>query len=420
LQAHHRNQPDIELAEPYYLPRIQAVPNDPYAPQQQALAAVKAYEAFDIYQGDPSVVIGISDDGCNSCIPISGMQLPSMREKSRQRARRRPQRLYRRLQRVQLCRIGRRLRVWQHILCVEPSRHTSGRLGSSDHQQFIGVAAPAYNCKFFPIRGASDPTGIDIYVNYGYPSIIYAQYAVSRCLTAAGATKKHFRQSSNPSSTMPWHDDVAIVAAAGNGSNRYYEYYPAAYKGVLGVGETGTDGKISDGTSLGEHVKIFAPGSSNWTTNNNDTYSTAGGGTSFAEPLVAGALGLVRSRYPQLNATQSIEFLRQMTDDISGENPQITPRVLPGMLNMLKAMQTDPMSIYGISPESIEFVNRQRQHTTVFGKRFNTAKNQCQEPPRQRLELKVHPDGSLQPDAAWKSGIRQPFSNPCRQMPQPT
>ncbi|MBK9248639.1 MAG: hypothetical protein IPM69_11115 [Ignavibacteria bacterium] len=55
----------IEIAEPYYLPKIAAggVPNDSLFVDQASLKLMKAVEAWGIYEGDSSVVIAISDTG---------------------------------------------------------------------------------------------------------------------------------------------------------------------------------------------------------------------------------------------------------------------------------------------------------------------------------------------------------------------
>src|SRR5690606_5076857 len=111
--------------------------------------------------------------------------------------------------------------------------------------------------------------------------------------------------------------DVAIVAAAGNTTttvNKYDVFYPAAYYGVLGVGEVNLSDKLTNSSSISIGCKILAPGEGNYTTTNYN-YSASDGGTSFAAPVVAGALALARSRFPQLNALQAIELVRQSVDN---------------------------------------------------------------------------------------------------------
>jgi hypothetical protein len=70
--------------------------------------------------------------------------------------------------------------------------------------------------------------------------------------------------------------------------------------------------------------------------------------------VVSGAMAYIRAKYPDLNSRQAIEFTRQCTDDISKYNPD-WKSYIPGRINILKALNTLPMSIPGICPDSSIF-----------------------------------------------------------------
>ena len=53
----------VECAEPWYLAVTQGTPDDPLVTSQEYLTTVKAFEGWSTYEGNASVVIGISDDG---------------------------------------------------------------------------------------------------------------------------------------------------------------------------------------------------------------------------------------------------------------------------------------------------------------------------------------------------------------------
>ena len=53
----------IEVAEPRFSEQILFRPDDTYLVQQNFLSTIKAFEGWDLYQGDSSIVIGIIDNG---------------------------------------------------------------------------------------------------------------------------------------------------------------------------------------------------------------------------------------------------------------------------------------------------------------------------------------------------------------------
>eukprot|EP00921_Rhytidocystis_pertsovi_P008138 GHVQ01013396.1.p1 GENE.GHVQ01013396.1~~GHVQ01013396.1.p1 ORF type:complete len:863 (+),score=127.45 GHVQ01013396.1:575-3163(+) len=94
--------------------------------------------------------------------------------------------------------------------------------------------------------------------------------------------------------------------------------YPAALSSeldnVVSVGSIQSDGQRSSFSSYGpSRVQVFAPGSQILTTSYSDSTSTysSRSGTSYASPIVAGIVGLIRQLYPGLDACQLREILVQ-------------------------------------------------------------------------------------------------------------
>jgi subtilisin family serine protease len=54
---------EIEFAEPHFVPSLCYVPNDTRISEQYALSKINAFAAWDLYQGDTTTTIGITDTG---------------------------------------------------------------------------------------------------------------------------------------------------------------------------------------------------------------------------------------------------------------------------------------------------------------------------------------------------------------------
>ena len=351
-----KSNPDIEIAEPYCLDEIQSIPNDPYITNQKMLYTIHAFDAWDEgLTGDTSVVIGISDNGVyqehedlvNSIAPNWG-EIPNNDIDDDDN-------------RYVDDFMGYNF-AYLDDNCAEDytknpnndhGTNVAGIAGATVNNS-IGMAGVANNCRIFPIKIAknSDPT----HLPYGYQSILYAVARKLKVLNCSWGAEKMFSELDQSIIDYAVANDVAIVAAGGNGYHSTQAWYPAGYRGVLGVGEVDQDDFASGATSFGSHISIMAPGEGNFYTTNSNTYKNTEGGTSLASPVVAAAVALVRAKYPELNAIQSLEFVRQCTDDISELNGS-SKDIIPGRLNLLKAAQIAPFSIPSIKPLSVEFSN---------------------------------------------------------------
>ncbi len=340
--------PEIEIAEPVGVDEMLGsyIPNDTYVYQQGLLSQCKIFDLWDQWKGDSNMVIGISDGGVfqqhedliNSIAPnwneipddnidndnngyiddYLGYNMTYMLDGSS------PGDTY------------------------HGDDHGSGVAGiacaTTDNN--LGIAGVAFNCRFFPIKTAKKWGNSII---YGYESIIYAAVRGFKVLNCSWGQPKRFSQIDQSVIDYAIARDVAIVAAAGNKNGSLEPYYPASYNGVLSVGNVNLTDVISGTSSLGAYLDIMAPGEDSYiTTNDQGGYKVEPwGGTSFAAPVVSGVLALARSKYPYLSALESMEFVRQMVDDIGDKNTAIR-KMLRGRVNGFKIVNTDPMSIPGI------------------------------------------------------------------------
>jgi type VII secretion-associated serine protease mycosin len=132
--------------------------------------------------------------------------------------------------------------------------------------------------------------------------------------------------------------NVVVVAAVGNRPDDRLVQFPAAYPGVVAVAAIGRDGAIAPVSVRGDQVVIAAPGVDIVSTSRNDEYRKATG-TSDATAIVAGAVALVRSRFPNLSAAEVVHRLTATATDKGpkGRDDQYGY----GVLNLVAALTAD-------------------------------------------------------------------------------
>ncbi|WP_165975844.1 S8 family serine peptidase, partial [Actinomadura rubrisoli] len=111
-------------------------------------------------------------------------------------------------------------------------------------------------------------------------------------------------------------NNVVLVASAGNtGDVDNKPNYPGSCPGVLAVGALAQNGKPWASTQRQNYVTVGAPGAGvGWINKEGHAYD-AGEGTSQASALAAGAVALVRSRYPQMPARQVVQRITNTAKD---------------------------------------------------------------------------------------------------------
>jgi hypothetical protein len=353
--------PEIDKAEPYYPYQIQSfVPNDTYYSMQTSLSNIKAEEAWGVWKGDSSVVIAISDNGVyqshedikNSLytnwgeIPNNGIDDDGNGYIDDYRG-------YNFLG-------DQESQGWGNTTnnSVEHGTMVAGIAGATFNNN-LGIAGIGGYCRLFPIKAAGSGSSII----FGNESIVFAAVHHFSVLNLSWGGPREFSELEQSIIDYAVANGVAIVAAGGNigtnGGTRYDTYYPAGYYVVLGVGEVDQYDAVTTETScMGVQVNILAPGMGDYCTTNNGGYSYAEGGTSFSSPVVAGAVALARSKYPNLTPLQSLEFVRQCTDDVTNDNISYADiKLVPGRLDLYKVVTVDPFSIPALKPSDYLWQN---------------------------------------------------------------
>lgn len=344
--------PEIEIAEPYIVDQIQSV-NDPLTFKQNLLSTIKANEAWNIFPGSSNIVIAISDNGVEQNhediignIAVNTAEIPNNNIDDDGNG------------------------FVDDYIGYNMSYKDDGTLpGNTSHNMLdhgsevtgiaaattnnsLGIAGIGNQCKLFPIKTAINNSS-DIV--YGYQSLIYAALRGFQVVNCSWGTHKSFSQIDQSIIDFAVAKGLMVVSAAGNnGFNVKLKtdiYYPANYRGVLGVGEVNQYDNITAASRLGVACKIFAPGDGNYTTQGSGIYGNVGEGTSYASPVMAGAMGLAKGKFPELNSYQLIQYVRQCTDDISEKN-LLYKNLCVGRINLYKMLNGNPNSIPGF-----EFLN---------------------------------------------------------------
>ncbi|HEX6681793.1 MAG TPA: S8 family serine peptidase [Candidatus Limnocylindrales bacterium] len=142
--------------------------------------------------------------------------------------------------------------------------------------------------------------------------------------------------------------DVVVVAAIGNMPEVSSPAYPAAYPGVVAVSAIGRSGEHADNSMIGSQIVIAAPGDVS-TAYRNGRYNVAQG-TSNATAITAGAVALIRARYPQLKAPEVVRRLTATATDKGA--PGRDQEYGFGVLNLVAALTADLPADPGSTPST--------------------------------------------------------------------
>lgn len=329
----------IVYAEPSYISELLYVPDDTEYGNGNLwhLNTCKVLDAWDVEQGDSSVVIAILDGGIdiihsdlinriayNVNDPIDGIDNDGDGYVDNYRG-------------------------WDFAdgdnnptstLATEHGTYVAG-IASAEVGNAFGTAGVGYKTKFLPIKVCKDGSAS---VTNGYDAIVYAANMGCKVINCSWGDDTGTKYGQDIVNYATKNCDALIVAAAGN-SAVMDMYYPASYDNVLSVGGTvAGDFVWAESSKKGSHynrfVDICAPAKGFYSIANNDkTIAMSGGGTSFSTPIVSGAAALVRSKYPNYSAIQVGELLRVTADDIYEMNEEkYTDLLGNGRLNVYKAL----------------------------------------------------------------------------------
>lgn len=329
----------IEIAEPRYSEKTLFKPDDTYLVQQNFLSVIKAFEGWDIYQGDTSVIIGIIDNGflqshddLKDNIALNYAELENNGIDDDQNGFMDDHRG------VNLAWPNDGTPAGSTYIQYDGHGTSVAGVASATWNNAKGIAGVGAKSRFFPIKAGKE--GSDR-VEYGYEGILYGIMRGFPILNCSWGSANSYSEINQSIIDFAIERNVLVIAGAGNDNNRA-PVYPASYRGVMSVGETDITDTKSMGSSWGWSTDIMAPGYNVRTTDNEEFSYTSQNGTSFAAPIISGCIALVHGKYPEASLAVIEEHLKATADPIDIQNSFLAG-FLPGRVNLLKALQESPL-----------------------------------------------------------------------------
>lgn len=306
----------VEYAEPLYVGDLFYSPNDTEFMNGNLwhLNTCKVLDAWDVEQGDSTVVIAIVDGGVdiiqtdlinkiayNYDDPINGLDDDGDGYTDNYRG----------------WDLGNNDNNPANSSGIEHGTYVAGIAAGEVDNEF-GTAGVGFKSRILPIKVCQEGSSM---VTLGYEGIVYAANHGCKVINCSWGDPGGSDYGSDIVRYATFNCNALVVAAAGNSAATEL-YYPASYPYVLSVGGTVAGDYIwydsnTKGSQYNHSVDLCAPAKNYYSIANNDkTISMSGGGTSFATPIVSGAAALLWSKYPHYSAYQIGEQLRVTSDNI--------------------------------------------------------------------------------------------------------
>lgn len=334
-----KDDPNIEYAEPVYVRRLCAVPNDPRYFEQHYLPQIHAPEAWDVQKGDSTVVIaivdngvdykhedlaanvwtneleahgvtGVDDDGNGFVDDTHGWDFGNDDADP--------------------------INAPSSSIDYDHGTHLAGIACAVTNNQ-KGIAGVSWNCEFMPVKVSPDADPGDS--PFGAEGIVYAADNGADIISNSWRGRGYSKWEQE-AINYAYSKGAVIVASASNGDAER-PLYPASYQHAISVAAVRENDTKTSYSNFGPWIDICAPGGDEnaWilSTIPGNKYEFWGG-TSMATPVVAGVFGLVKTLHPDWTNDQIIRQVLLSADNIDALNPQYLNKLGHGRVNAYRAL----------------------------------------------------------------------------------
>jgi thermitase len=199
-----------------------------------------------------------------------------------------------------------------------------------------GVAGVAFNSPLAICRALSGPVGVGTTADVANCiTWVHDKGAKVISMSLGGGASSTLQQSVSYAWQNGGANGSVLVAAAGNDGDATLNY-PAAYNNVVSVAATDNRDQRASFSNANGDVEVAAPGVDVLSSyNSSDTSYTTLSGTSMATPHASGTTAIIWDSYPSASAAQIVAKLDAATDDLGAAGRDTSYGF--GRVNLFKA-----------------------------------------------------------------------------------
>jgi thermitase len=292
------NNPNVEFAEPNFPAEQLDTPNDPlyylddfHYGGQWNLFKIQASEAWNISQGDPSVVVAVLDNGVMANhVDLLGKVTDTGYN------------------------VAENNNNTNSISYFTHGTSVAGIIGAVTNNGLF-VASLGRNVRIQPIK-VTDSEGFSTYSILAN-GIIYATDHEAKVINISMGNTTSSR-TLDSAVNYAWKNNKIVVGSAGNTGTCCQVYYPGASTNAIAVGASSPEDTREDYSTYGSAIDLVAPGTVRVLDSSDGITSLyAGGtGTSFSSPHVSALAALIYSVNPNLTNQQVVDIMTSTAVDL--------------------------------------------------------------------------------------------------------